>query len=89
MRLWREQAQLTGARLLEVELVCTDVEAHRARVDGRSADIQGVRLPSWDDVQAREFETWTPAVRLDTSQHSAKACALAIAHLLANVSAVR
>jgi predicted kinase len=87
--LWREQAQLTGARLLEVELVCTDVEAHRARVDGRSADIEGLRLPSWDDVQAREFERWTPALRLDTSRHSAKACALAIADLLVDVSAAR
>jgi 2-C-methyl-D-erythritol 4-phosphate cytidylyltransferase len=87
--LWREQVQLTGARLLEVELVCTDVEAHRARVDGRSADIDGLRLPSWDDVQAREFEAWKPALRLDTSRHSAKACALAIADLLVDLSAAR
>ncbi|HTU59598.1 MAG TPA: AAA family ATPase [Polyangiales bacterium] len=80
--LWREQALLTGAHLLEVELVCTDVEAHRARVDGRSADIAGLHLPSWHDVQARDFEAWAPALRLDTSRYSAHACALAIAERL-------
>ncbi|WP_290050247.1 AAA family ATPase [Amycolatopsis solani] len=53
---WR--AAGAGFPVLEVELVCGDVTEHRARVEGREADVPGLRLPTWRDVVAREYEAW-------------------------------
>lgn len=55
---WRETAARGSARLLEIEIVCSDLDEHRKRVEGRSADIPGHQLPSWDDVIQLEFEPW-------------------------------
>ena len=55
---WRAVAAGVGVRAVEVELVCTDTEEHRRRVESRAADIAGLSLPSWQDVCDREYEPW-------------------------------
>ena len=55
---WRLIAQRTSARLLEVEVVCTDCGEHRRRVEHRTADIEGHVLPSWEDVCNSKYEVW-------------------------------
>lgn len=73
---WREVAERSGARLLEVELVCSDRAAHRERVERRRADIVGLRLPVWAEVAARAYEPWDGAgLRLDTAALSAEQAA--------------
>ena len=42
-----------------IEVVCTDEEEHRRRVEDRATDIPGMYLPTWSDVQVREYEPWT------------------------------
>ena len=65
---WRDLAQATGARLVEVEVVCSDAAAHRARVEHRRAAVPGLRLPSWAAVVARDYHAWTrPCLRIDTA----------------------
>jgi len=46
---------------VEVEVVCWDADEHRRRVETRVADIAGHKQPSWDDVLARDNETWGQA----------------------------
>jgi hypothetical protein len=41
-----------------VEVICSDVAEHRRRVASRSADIPGLKLPTWSEVEAREYEPW-------------------------------
>src|SRR3954468_915702 len=55
---WRDVAVKAGVDALDVEVVCSDSLEHRRRVETRSADIAGHRLPTWDEVVAREFEPW-------------------------------
>jgi predicted kinase len=55
---WRGVAGDNGARVLEVELICTDRAAHRERVRTREVDIPGLTLPSWQQVADREYEPW-------------------------------
>jgi predicted kinase len=55
---WRDIAAGHGARLVEVELVCTDQAAHRERAMTREADIRGLRLPDWEQITNREYEPW-------------------------------
>ena len=65
--LWRHAASRCGARLLEIELVCSDDVEHRRRVESRTADIPGFVLPTWSHVQDREYEPWTTAEVIDTA----------------------
>ncbi|MFI9387978.1 AAA family ATPase [Kutzneria sp. NPDC052558] len=55
---WVDTAKEAGAGLLEVELVCSDVPAHRRRIATREVDIPDLPLPSWAEVQARAYEPW-------------------------------
>lgn len=55
---WRQTASQNSAPIVEIEVVCSDPALHRQRVEGRSADISGHKLPSWDDVVNRHYEPW-------------------------------
>lgn len=57
-RAWEGAAGRAGARILHVELVCSDSDEHRRRVEGRQADIPGHQLPTWEDVLAVDYRPW-------------------------------
>ncbi|MEO9385824.1 AAA family ATPase [Chromobacterium phragmitis] len=68
---WRDVAEIAGARLLEVEILCSDAREHRTRVESRTADIAGLRLPDWDAVTRRKYAPWMSAgCRIDTASLS-------------------
>ncbi|WP_298890779.1 2-C-methyl-D-erythritol 4-phosphate cytidylyltransferase [uncultured Serinicoccus sp.] len=65
---WEGLALDVGARLVRVELVCSDAHAHRSRVEGRVADIDGHRVPTWEEVRPQDWTAWTGAeLRIDTA----------------------
>jgi predicted kinase len=62
---WAAVAVDSGARLSEVEVVCSDPAVHRARIDARHAGGIG---PDWARVLARDYRPWhRPLPRLDTA----------------------
>jgi predicted kinase len=68
---WRETARRNAARLVEIEVICSDAGEHRKRVESRLADIGGLALPSWHDVVNRAYEPWDrERVVLDTAKDS-------------------
>jgi predicted kinase len=72
---WLAVAHRTGSRILEVEFVCSDVEAHRRRVETRRADIPGLKLPTWEKVVAREYEPWSrDHLVIDTAEKTVPSC---------------
>jgi predicted kinase len=56
---WRDVARRVGAVAVEIEIICSVADEHRQRVEGRTADIPGHRLPSWRDVVSREYAPWS------------------------------
>jgi predicted kinase len=65
---WKETARRGAARLVEIEIVCSDPAEHRKRVERRSADIAGHLLPSWEEVTRHVFEPWSgDHLTLDTA----------------------
>ena len=65
---WRAVAASALSHILEVEVICSDGAEHKRRVEGRSANIAGHVLPSWEDVCRREYEPWiSPRLVLDTA----------------------
>lgn len=55
---WREAGRRVGARVVEVEVVCSDLEEHRRRAEGREIDIAGLTKPTWEQITSREYEPW-------------------------------
>jgi predicted kinase len=56
---WRSAADRAGVRTIEVEVVCSDVDEHRRRVESRSTDLAGHRLPTWIEVVERDYRPWS------------------------------
>jgi predicted kinase len=56
---WRAVAERAGVRAFEVEVVCSNSELHRTRVEGRQSDISGFILPTWQEVVDREYDPWS------------------------------
>jgi predicted kinase len=70
------------SNLLNVEVVCSDVEEHRRRVENRIDQTQDHDLPTWEHVQNREFDVWTEhRLIVDT-------CRLSVAECIAKIKQV-
>jgi len=68
---WIGVATRAQARTVEVEIVCTDPQQHRQRVEHRVSDIPGLKLPTWDEVISREYEPWQRKhIVIDTARHT-------------------
>jgi predicted kinase len=55
---WIEVANSTSAVVVEIEVICSDPSEHRRRVESRTGDIPGHKLPGWQDVLDRPYEPW-------------------------------
>lgn len=66
---WRSVAERAGVRAIEVEIVCSDRDEHRRRVESRRPDLPGHRLPTWEDVVTRDYRPWTTdRIVIDTAR---------------------
>jgi predicted kinase len=64
---WRGVAAAAGVPLRVVEVVCSDPAEHRRRVEARAPGPDQRFVPTWAQVQAREWEPWTePRLTVDT-----------------------
>ena len=78
-RLWEETASALDCRFLSVELVCSDTAEHRRRARQRVGDIEGLKLPDWQEITRRDYAPWPEAdLRLDTAQLTAAEAAWAV-----------
>lgn len=68
---WRDVAMRAGVRFIEIEVICSDLDEHRARLESRLADIPGQPGVTWQDVQARTYEPWESSrIIIDTARKS-------------------
>ena len=76
---WRAVATKADTKFLEVEVLCSDEFEHRRRVEERVADIEGHKLPTWQEVLDRAYEPWPQdqspkRLVLDTAKLSCEDC---------------
>jgi hypothetical protein len=58
-----------------VEVVCRDEAEHRRRVESRTADLEAHTVPTWPEVEGREYEPWDgPRLTIDTSSATEAEC---------------
>ena len=80
---WRDAAVRAGKRAVEAEIVCTDLDEHRRRVEARVPDLPSHTLPTWAEVVEREYQPWDrKPIRIDTAKTSVEqAVAILSSHL--------
>jgi predicted kinase len=72
---WRDTGARAGAQLIEVEIICSDPEEHRRRVETRNSEVPGLLLPKWQAVMARDYEPWDrDHLTVDTAVRSIEDC---------------
>jgi predicted kinase len=65
---WLSVARRVGARAVEIEIVCSDPQEHRRRVESRTPDIEGFTGPTWRQVTEREYVPFARMhARVDTA----------------------
>lgn len=60
-------AKQSGARCVNIVVVCSDLSEHQRRVEMRGFTVPGLQLPTWQNVMQREYAPWTgKRITIDT-----------------------
>jgi predicted kinase len=72
---WRNVGLRAGARVVEVETLCTDPVEHRRRVETKTSEVPGLILPDWQAAIGRDYHPWDrDRLTLDTARHGVSVC---------------
>jgi len=67
-REWEDVAISSNSLYLNIEILCSDINEHKERVENRKSTIPGLKLPTWSDVQNRDYNAWgTDRLIVDTA----------------------
>lgn len=58
---WWTLARTAHEHLVVVEVDVSDEVEHRRRVEGRDSDIEGLAVPTWQQVNERDYRSWDEA----------------------------
>jgi predicted kinase len=65
---WNEVATSNRAKFINVEVICSDRNKHRLRVESRVIDVKNLKRPTWEAVLNRDYHRWTDdRILIDTS----------------------
>jgi len=81
---WRRLAHRRRVPLSFIEVVCSDLDLHRQRLERRRREIEGFYEPTWASVEARRagFDNWREdRLILDSTKSRSGNLATALAHL--------
>lgn len=69
---WQEVAAQAGVGYLDVEVICSNAAEHRRRAEARASEVPGLILPTWAQIEGRNYEPWnSERVVIDTARQSA------------------
>jgi predicted kinase len=76
---WRDVGLKAGARVVEVEVICSDPHEHRRRVEERTVEVPGLVLPTWEEIVEGPYESWgRDRLIIDTARLTPDECVAAI-----------
>ena len=86
-REWEQVALEAQAEYVNIEVICSDAREHRLRVETRLSTVAELRLPTWRDVETREYHDWmVDRIVIDTAKRPEMAC---VDDLLCELSRLR
>lgn len=73
---WIEVGEKANANVVNIEIICSEKSEHRRRIETRASEVIGLKLPSWKDVENREYHPWTSdRIVIDTANKSINSAA--------------
>ena len=68
---WQQVAVDLGIFFVNIEVICSNKAEHQLRVETRHCSIPNLTLPTWKQVQEREYKTWeSEVIRVDTAENT-------------------
>ena len=72
---WENVAKTNNSIFINIEIICSDKAEHRKRIESRKSEIDGLKLPTWNDVENREYHQWeTNRIVIDTANKTVEMC---------------
>lgn len=76
-RAWEEVARTANAEFVNFEIICSDKSAHKRRAETRTTDVRGHKLPTWEEIENREYHKWQhehERTVIDTAERTESEC---------------
>lgn len=68
---WNLVATDVLSQYINIEVICSNPDEHRLRVESRVSSIPGLKLPTWEEVQKRDYQPWVgERLKIDTAGKS-------------------
>ena len=68
---WEDVAKKCNANYVNIEVICTNTIDHKDRIKNRISEIDGIKLPDWQEIQNRDYDVWIkPHITIDTANRS-------------------
>jgi predicted kinase len=70
-REWEKVAEENHCIFVNIEVFCSDKKEHKSRVETRKSEIKNLKLPTWQEVENREYHAWeSEKITIDTAKKS-------------------
>jgi predicted kinase len=81
---WKNIALKNNCEYMNIEILCSNKEEHKNRIENRETDVENLKLPTWEEVMEREYEPWEEEhLIIDTANKGIEEC---INELIKNIS---
>lgn len=68
---WETVAKNNHSDFINIEVICSDKNEHRQRIETRMTEIENLTLPTWEDIENRIFHPWeSERIVIDTAHKS-------------------
>lgn len=68
---WEEVAISNNSSFINIEVICSDKNEHRKRIETRVTEVENLKLPTWEEVENRIFHPWkNERIVIDTAHKS-------------------
>ena len=68
---WEKVAIQNKCLYINIEVICSNKREHEKRCETRDNEVAGLRLPTWDEIQNREYDVWeSDHIKIDTANRS-------------------
>ncbi len=65
---WESVAKDSNANYVNIEIICSDENEHKRRANYRISTVDGLRLPTWAEIEDREYHEWcSDRIVIDTA----------------------
>jgi predicted kinase len=72
---WNNVAIKNNCQYIDIEIICSDRMEHKKRVENRETEIENLKLPTWEDIMKREYESWEEEhIIIDTAHKTIEEC---------------